>query len=115
MDPSVGGANGLPMFPSSSDGNDDYQDRSPDSSFSIDDKSSNPSTPRDFSVSPKADELDMHEMDSGCNWPHSGRDHRSRALRLVELHFHNSSIDKLLIASKGTINEESVLIHWIHR
>jgi hypothetical protein len=53
------------MIPSSSDGNasntSDYlnDDHSPDSSFSIDDKSSPPSTPRDYSaLSPKMDELD---------------------------------------------------------
>ncbi|XP_054160751.1 transcription factor SOX-6-like isoform X2 [Oppia nitens] len=57
--------NGLPMFPSSSDGNDDYQSRSPASSFSIDDKSSAPSTPRDYSISPKTEDLDNTlELDS---------------------------------------------------
>ncbi|CAG2106841.1 unnamed protein product [Medioppia subpectinata] len=55
---STPGANGLPMFPSSSDGNDDYQSPSPSSSFSIDDKSSDPSTLREYSVSPKTEDMD---------------------------------------------------------
>jgi hypothetical protein len=66
---SSSGGNGLPIFPSSSDGNDasDYHSRSPESSFSIDDKSSPPSTPRDFSVSPKMDDLEeCIEMNSSA-------------------------------------------------
>jgi len=56
--------NGVPIFPSSSDGNDasDYHSRSPESEFSIDDKSSPPSTPPDYSVSQEIDDLD--NMDS---------------------------------------------------
>ena len=68
MDSAAGG-NGLPLFPSSSDGADDYHSRSPASSFSVDEKSSEPSTPRDYSVSPKTEDLDMSEMDSSAlNW-----------------------------------------------